>query len=133
MATCVNDKLIPEYMEGWLNQLKGNQKDEHSNLSSDEDEGLDEDGAGADVPAMDILQEEENEGDNNSSGDDQPPRKKARTRMSRISVDAQIAEVGRDLLLDLGIERKSRSMSQLSRSSRASSVVSVASSVISRT
>ena len=130
MATCVNDKRIPPYMNDWLIQLKGKQKDEYSNLSTDDSEGLDEDGAGADVPVVDILQEEKSE---DESEDNQPPAKRARLRMSRISVDAQIAEVGRDLLLDLDIDRRSRSMSQLSRSSRASSVVSVASSVISRT
>ena len=130
MATCVNDKRIPPYMNDWLIQLKGKQKDEYSNLSTDDSEGLDEDGAGADVPVVDILQEEKSE---DESEDNQPPAKRARLRMSRISVDAQIAEVGRDLLLDLDIDRRSRSMSQLSRSSCASSVVSVASSVISRT
>lgn len=125
MATCVNDKKIPPYLEKWLVHLKGKQKDKHGNLFSD-DEGLDKDGAGADVPV-------EEESDGYSSGDSQPPIKRAKMRMSRMSVDAQIAGVGRDLSLDLDIGRGSRSMSQLSRSSRASSVVSVASSVASRT
>ena len=96
MATCVNDRKIPSYMEDWLIHLKGKQKDEYSNLCSD-DEKLNEDSAGADVPI-----EEEN--DKHSSGGSQPPAKWARMRMS-----------------------------QLSRSSCISSVVSVASSVISST
>lgn len=41
--------------------------------------------------------------------------------MSRQSVDAQIVEVGKDLLFDLGIGRASCSASQLSQSSHASS------------
>ena len=125
MATCVNDRKIPSYMEDWLIHLKGKQKDEHSNLCSD-DEKLDEDDAGADVPI-------EEEDDEHSSGGSQPPAKRARMRMSRMSSDAQVVEMGRDILLDLSIGRGLRSMSQLSRSSRASSVVSVASSVISST
>lgn len=124
MATCVNDKEIPSYMEGWLTDLKEKQKNEHSNLSSDEE--LDEDGAGADVPV-------EEESDGYSSGDSQLPAKRTKMSASRMSVDDRIVEVGKGLAFDLRIERGSRSMSRLSRSSRASSVVSVASSVISRT
>ena len=55
MATYINDKKILPYIEKWLIQLKGKQKDEHSNLSSNEDKKLDEDSARANVIAMDIL------------------------------------------------------------------------------
>jgi hypothetical protein len=112
-------------MVEWLIPLKGKQKNDYSNLSSDDDE-LDEDVAGADIP-----QDEENDG--YSSGDGQPPdAKRARTRMSRMSVDAQITEVGRDMLFDLDIGR-GRGLRSISRSSRASSVASIASSAVSRT
>ena len=111
-------------MEKWLKDLKEKVKAEYANLSDDEDDMLDEEGAGADVLITGIPQGEgsdDEEDENSDSGGGQPPAKRPRMRMSRKSVDVQIAEVGKELLLDLGIGRASRSASQLSRSSRASS------------
>jgi hypothetical protein len=50
--------------------------------------------------------------------------------MSRMSVDAQITEMGREMLFDLDIGRGLHSLSQ---SSCASSVASVVSFIVSRT
>lgn len=141
MATCVNDADIPDYMQKQLADLKDKQKKAHKNLTNDDltdddsdDEKLDEEGAGADVLIMggnggeENNSNEEEEGDGDSE-DDEPPAKRA--RMSRMSVDAQIAQIGMNPLFGLDTGRMSRSMSHLSRSSRASSVASsVASSAV---
>lgn len=129
VATCANDEGIPGHMRTWLSDWKAKQKKQHANLSSDDggggsgDEKLDQEGAGADVPVIDG--EEGGESSEDDSEDDEPPVKRRRIRMS---VDARIAEMGID---DLDTGRVSRSMSCLSRSSRASSVVSSSSLAVS--
>jgi hypothetical protein len=133
VATCANDEDIPEHMKNRLADLKVNQKKEHKNLSDieeeEEDEKLDEDGAGADVPIVDGG-EEGGGSDDDDSEDDEPPAK--RLRLARVSVDAQLVQTGMvDPLFDLDAGRMSRSMSRLSRSSRASSIVSFSDSVVS--
>ena len=108
-------------MDPWLDDLRGKQKKDQNNLpdddddDDDDDERLDGDGAGADIPV-----EGQEDSDDNSSGDDQPPVRWI--GMARKSVDAHMAQVGRELLFDLEVGRRSRSM--LSRSSRAPSVAS---------
>lgn len=102
----------------------------HKKLPDDDDdddnEKHDEDGAGADVPVPQEEEEEEDFGDY-SSGNDQPPAKWI--KMSRLSANDQIAQMGRGLSLNLDTDRMSRSMSFLSWSSHSSSVMDVASSV----
>jgi hypothetical protein len=134
VATCVNDEAIPDYMQEWLNSLKGKQKKAYRNLSDDEkldedeksdedeeldeDEKLDEDGAGADVL---LVPDGGGEGDGSeSSGEDEPP-----TKQARMSADAHLAQVGMEMDLFSDTGRMSRSMSRISRSSRGSSVSSV--------
>jgi len=93
-------------MQEWLRDLKAKHKKEHRNLQEDDgDRSMEEDSTSGD------------------GGDDEPPAK--RMKMSRMSVDAQIAQAGDDgLLADLDAGRMTRSMSCLSRSSRASSIAS---------
>ena len=125
MATCLNDGKIPTYMEKWLKELKEKLKAQYGNLPDDEDnEVLDEEGDGADILITDMPQGEgsdDEEHESSDSEDGQPPAKRLRMRMSRKSADAHIAEVGKELSLDLGIGKALRSASQLSRSSCASS------------
>ena len=83
-----------------------------------DDEGLDEEGAGADTPVIGEDEEEDESGE-----DDEPPVK--RMRMSRMSSDACITAVGMNPLFDLDAGRMSYSASHLSCSSRASSIVSL--------
>ena len=125
MATCLNDPDIPDHMEQRLADLKKKQKEEYSNVSDDhDDEKLDAEGAGADVPIMG-GDEEESGSSGDDSEDDEPPAK--RVRLARVSVDAHVVQEGMNFDLDIG--RISRSMSRLSRSSRASSIVSLSGSV----
>lgn len=137
IATCLNDNAIPSHLQPLAAKLRGPQKDEFKNLpvndNEGDDEGLDEEGAGADVPIVaESEEEEENEkeegeeegGDSSggeSSDDQEPPAK----RMRRMSSDAQISQVGMNLPFgSLEDGRMLRSVSRLSRSSRASSVAS---------
>lgn len=123
MATCLNDPDIPDHMEQRLADLKKKQKEEYSNISDNDDEKLDAEGAGADVPIMGGDEEESWSSDD--SEDDEPPAK--RVRLARVSADAHVVQAGMNFDLDVG--RISRSMSRLSRSSRASSIVSLSDSV----
>ena len=106
------------------------QEEKHSNLS-DGDEGLDIEGAGADIPVTDEDEEggeneeergegEERTGEADPGGEDDECLRK-RARMSRKSADATIAQV--DMLLEPG--RISHSRSHHSNSSHASSTVSI--------
>lgn len=117
VATCVNDNTIPSYMQKWLEDLRMKQKKEHrSLLENDREDGNEDGGKGSE--------------DKSSSSEDEPPPK--RMKMSRKSVDAQIAQVGNDLLASLdSSSRITRSSSHLSCSSRASSAASTRSSMIS--
>ena len=133
-------------MEGWIGDQKAKQKPEYRVLLKDDDkmdEDMDGDGDGdedEDEEGEDEEGEDEEGGDDDEDGDDEdgdeengdeenkedgsdgdrPPAK--RMRMSRLSVDARIAQAGGDLVLP-GLTQGVLTRS-LSRSSCASSVAS---------
>ena len=112
MATCINDKTIPDYMlkMDWFKDLMKRQKEEEKN-PIDDYEDLDEDVAGADVVIMGQLQEEDEE----DGGDDEHPAKRA--KISRQSADAEMVQFGMGLLSEPGPSRVTRSFSRSSAGS----------------
>lgn len=104
IATCINDDAIPQHMQKWFSDLKLGHKTKWKNRPKSNEE-----------------EEAEKSGDDGSSSDDGagPP-----TKWMRMSNDAQIVQAGDKLLISLNDSRTTRSMSCISRSSRASSVIS---------
>ena len=95
VATCAEDCDIPGHLKNQVTTLLVKRKPEHQNLTldDDEDEGLDEEGAGADV----IFGEEEEE-------EDEPLAKWL--KLARMSSDDNLVQSAS--LLDFDTGRMSR-------------------------